>query len=116
MKSAQWIYIGIQALNTSKDIFGLDAECFRPERWLDGQLDKLLQSKGLTAPGGTLSFLAGPRSCIGYKFAILEVKVGDRSRHLEMLFSLRELLIDYTCDSHRFLRIRRARRGRNNIL
>ncbi|KAH9819016.1 cytochrome P450 monooxygenase [Melampsora americana] len=65
------ILISISAFNLSKDIFGPDAEVFRPDRWLEkGSVGSL---PGIWA--GLLSFLGGPRACIGYRFTLMELKV-----------------------------------------
>lgn len=53
------------AINTSTALWGDDAQEFRPERWMDSNIE-----------GGSnfrfLTFLHGPRSCIGQKFAVAE--------------------------------------------
>ncbi|KAH9971987.1 cytochrome P450 [Lactifluus volemus] len=73
------ITIPIQTVNHSTDIWGPDARDFRPERW------EALPPAVRTVPGlyaHTLTFLngngggaGGNRSCIGYRFAITEIKV-----------------------------------------
>ncbi|GAA6004159.1 cytochrome P450 [Rhodotorula paludigena] len=75
VRKGQFIFIPIRAVGLSKDVYGDDAEHFRPERWIeseDGTGKKIEGGVGLT--GSNLTFLAGPRGCIGYKFAILEYK------------------------------------------
>lgn len=54
--------------NKSKRIWGADAEEFVPERWekLDGEA---------ASPYSIMTFLAGPRQCIGKQYALQEVKV-----------------------------------------
>ena len=43
-----------------------DAEVYNPDRWLDGKsLDLYV----------FLPFLLGPRMCLGYKFAMIEMKI-----------------------------------------
>ncbi|GAA5823734.1 hypothetical protein JCM3770_002596 [Rhodotorula araucariae] len=71
----QFIFIPIRAVGLSRDVYGDDADEFRPERWIeseDGTAKKIEGGVGLT--GSNLTFLAGPSGCIGYKFAILEFK------------------------------------------
>ncbi|GAA6004161.1 cytochrome P450 [Rhodotorula paludigena] len=71
----QDIFIPIRAVNASKRIFGPDAEEFRPERWVESDAGtgwKIEGGVGVTS--NILTFLAGPRSCIGYKFALVEFK------------------------------------------
>lgn len=74
----QVIFLSVSAVNKNKEVFGDDAEEFRPERWLDGSLDQQKGEDGTTKSvgvwAGLLTFLAGPRACIGYKFAVLELK------------------------------------------
>lgn len=61
------IWIPIRVVNTWKEIWGEDAEVFRPERWL-----KL--PKGYHPSFSLLSFIAGPHACIGKTMAIIEMK------------------------------------------
>ncbi|GAA5881060.1 hypothetical protein JCM3774_002999 [Rhodotorula dairenensis] len=75
VKKDQVIFIPIYAMNHSKEIFGPDADLFRPERWIeseDGTGKKIEGGAGVWS--NLLTFIAGPRSCIGYKFAVLELK------------------------------------------
>lgn len=46
------------------DFFGPDAEEFRPERWMDGQLRPRWEY---------LPFNGGPRICVGQRYALTEV-------------------------------------------
>ncbi len=58
------VVYSLYAMHRRTDIFGPDADDFRPERWAD---DKL-------RPGwGYLPFNGGPRICIGQQYALLEV-------------------------------------------
>jgi cytochrome P450 len=52
-----------------KDVWGQDAEEFRPERWLD--VDGPAQHVNQYS---YLPFSRGPRDCIGSRFALLEAK------------------------------------------
>ena len=72
------INIPIQAVNHATDLWGTDARVFRPERWA------ALPPAVCAVPGlyaHTLTFLngnggaGGNRSCIGYRFALAEIKV-----------------------------------------
>nr|GAT45766.1 cytochrome P450 [Mycena chlorophos] len=66
------LYLPLRAINRSRDIWGSDAEQFRPERWLEGipEAAKAIPS----AWSNITSFLAGAHACIGYRVALLQVK------------------------------------------
>ncbi|KAL1896320.1 hypothetical protein Sste5346_004704 [Sporothrix stenoceras] len=55
----------VYAMHRRKDIYGEDADLFRPERWSEQHL----QSVGWAY----LPFNGGPRICLGQEFALLEV-------------------------------------------
>lgn len=61
------IFVSIVAINFDEELWGSDVDTFNPERW-----KKLPE----TVPNyGYLTFLQGRRSCIGRKFAEMELKV-----------------------------------------
>lgn len=62
-----FMYIPIYALNFDQDIWGPDADMFNPDRW------KIIPSTASNY--NFLTFLQGPRSCIGERFAELTMKV-----------------------------------------
>lgn len=65
IKKGQVIHIPIMAVNRLSPVWG-DGETFRPERWIEKQGI----SDGKFLPGawsGMLTFLVGPRSCLGYR-------------------------------------------------
>lgn len=64
-------FIPIHSFNRSESIWGPDANEFRPERWLN----KESSGGGAGVYAGIMTFLAGPRGCIGYRFALAEFKV-----------------------------------------
>lgn len=59
------------AINTCTHLWGPDAADFRPERWLDAN-GKVNKQGGADSNYSFLTFLHGPRSCIGQKFAQAE--------------------------------------------
>ncbi|KAJ6551032.1 cytochrome P450 [Mycena vulgaris] len=67
------IYIAIAAANHNKPIWGEDALEFRPERWTSGKATSVT-TKMCGIYGNTMTFTGGGRSCIGFKFAQLEIK------------------------------------------
>ncbi|GAA6043615.1 hypothetical protein JCM8097_008290 [Rhodosporidiobolus ruineniae] len=73
VKKGQHIFVPIAAVNTNPAVFGEDADQFRPERWLDGAGGEKIEGN-VGVYSNMLTFLAGPRSCIGYRFALLELK------------------------------------------
>ena len=61
------IFIPIAAINFDETVWGADVDTFNPDRW-----DKL--PEGMTNYS-YLTFLQGPRNCIGRRFAEVEMKV-----------------------------------------
>jgi len=59
------------AINHDHDLWGADAEEFRPTRWLEGEY---AANGGAKSPYALLTFLHGPRSCIGRSFALMEMR------------------------------------------
>ncbi|KAF9265908.1 cytochrome P450 [Marasmius fiardii PR-910] len=70
IRKGQTIFISILALNRSRKLWGEDAAEFKPERWLNGSIDTSLPGVW----GNMMTFLGGARSCIGYRFALVEIK------------------------------------------
>ncbi|KAJ7496593.1 cytochrome P450 [Mycena latifolia] len=66
------VIISIAAYNRNKDVFGHDAHAFNPERWLDGSMRKPEVPVGVYA--NLLTFAGGLRTCIGWRFAVLELQ------------------------------------------
>ncbi|KAJ7358446.1 cytochrome P450 [Mycena albidolilacea] len=68
------VYIAIAAANHNKAIWGPDALEFKPERWQNGHAQGVsVRMSGVY--GNTMTFVGGGRSCIGFKFVQLELKV-----------------------------------------
>lgn len=69
------INIPLRTLNLSDAIWGPESNSFVPERWLDG--DKGLPERVRRLPGyrHLMTFMEGPRTCLGRNFAIEEIKV-----------------------------------------
>jgi len=71
LRKGQMILIPILVTNRQKPIWGQDAAEFRPERW------KSIPVAAREIPGvwgNMLTFLDGPRACIGYRFALVQMK------------------------------------------
>ncbi|KIK04008.1 hypothetical protein K443DRAFT_676319 [Laccaria amethystina LaAM-08-1] len=71
IRKGEPLLIPILALNRDKSIWGEDAHEFRPERW-ESTPDAASSIPGVW--GHMLTFLGGPHSCIGYRFALVEMK------------------------------------------
>ncbi|KAF7369849.1 hypothetical protein MSAN_00613900 [Mycena sanguinolenta] len=70
------LFLGIAGANRLQTVWGPDAAEWKPDRWFNG--DHKVDSSGRRLPGiysGIMSFLGGQRSCIGYKFAEIEIKI-----------------------------------------
>ncbi|VDB91561.1 unnamed protein product [Peniophora sp. CBMAI 1063] len=67
------ILVNVHAMNIDAGIWGPDASVWRPERWLEQHACSDVNTPGVYA--NMLSFMAGPKSCVGMNFAILEMKI-----------------------------------------
>jgi len=65
------ITIPIQAVNLSRELWGPDALEFKPERW-ENIPEAVSHIPGVW--GHLMSFLGGPRACIGFRFSLVEIK------------------------------------------
>nr|GAT54231.1 predicted protein [Mycena chlorophos] len=65
----QTIMIPILAMNRDERIWGPDSREFVPERW-----EKDISNSIPGVWGHMLTFLGGPRACIGYRFSLVETK------------------------------------------
>ncbi|KAF2258652.1 cytochrome P450 [Lojkania enalia] len=68
------VYITPWAINRAPHLWGPDAEEFKPERWIDSNTGKSNYMGGAESNYSFLTFLHGPRSCIGEKFARAELR------------------------------------------
>lgn len=62
------------AINRNPDLWGPDAEEFVPERWIDKETGRATMNGGADSNYSFLTFLHGPRSCIGERFARAELR------------------------------------------
>ncbi|KIW06824.1 uncharacterized protein PV09_02504 [Verruconis gallopava] len=68
------IMIAPWAVNRSRELWGEDACVFRPERWIDADTGRPNNTGGADSNYSLLTFLHGPRSCIGQGFAKAELR------------------------------------------
>ncbi|KAH8102301.1 cytochrome P450 [Cristinia sonorae] len=66
-----FIMLPILAINRSKTIWGEDAHEFKPERWVNPP-EAVSGIPGVW--GHLMTFIGGPRACIGYRFSLIEMK------------------------------------------
>ncbi|KAF7356483.1 hypothetical protein MVEN_00981400 [Mycena venus] len=71
IKKGQLIFIPITPLNRDAAIWGADAMEFKPERWA-GAAPISTPIPGVYSH--MLTFIGGPRNCIGFRFALAEMK------------------------------------------
>ncbi|KAJ7275843.1 cytochrome P450, partial [Mycena rebaudengoi] len=67
----QELLIPILAVNCDPEIWGSDALDFKPERW---EASTPISNSIPGVWGNMLTFLGGPRGCLGYRFALVELK------------------------------------------
>ncbi|KAJ7468094.1 cytochrome P450 [Mycena latifolia] len=71
IKKGQVIQIPFLPINTSAEAWGPTASVFNPGRWLE-------ESNPANRPhgwSGLLTFCDGPRNCVGWRLAVLELKI-----------------------------------------
>ncbi|KAG8728829.1 cytochrome P450-dit2 [Ceratobasidium sp. 423] len=69
------IYVGLREANRCKETWGMDADEFKPERWLADLPGSVTDAKTSGVYSSMMTFSAGPRACIGFKFSLLELKI-----------------------------------------
>jgi len=67
----QTMTIPILPINRAKSLWGEDASEFKPERWQNVP-EAVAAVPGVW--GNMLTFLGGPKACIGYRFTLVEMK------------------------------------------
>ncbi|KAE9185735.1 hypothetical protein PF004_g23276 [Phytophthora fragariae] len=71
IKAGTRVILPHYAMGHLETVWGPDAEEFKPERWIDVDTGKLLH----VSPFKFTAFLAGPRMCLGMRFALAEMKI-----------------------------------------
>ncbi|KAF8267906.1 cytochrome P450 [Lactarius quietus] len=69
------LVVQIHHLNRDPSIWGSDAAEWKPERWLAPLPESVVRANIQGLYSNTLTFMGGGRSCIGFRFAQLEIKV-----------------------------------------
>ncbi|KAI0318272.1 cytochrome-450 hydroxylase [Amylostereum chailletii] len=71
IRKGTYIHVPIEGINLDRKIWGENAWQFVPDRW-NNLPEAVLELPGLYS--NILTFSAGPRSCIGQKFSLIEIK------------------------------------------
>ncbi|OBZ71480.1 hypothetical protein A0H81_08492 [Grifola frondosa] len=71
VSKGSFVHVPIEAFNLDREVWGPDGWQFNPDRW-DNLPESVSSQPGLY--NNILTFSAGPRSCIGMRFSIIEMK------------------------------------------
>ncbi|GMF43050.1 unnamed protein product [Phytophthora fragariaefolia] len=71
IKAGTRVILPHYAMGHLETVWGPDAEQFKPERWIDPDTGKLVH----VSLYKFTAFLAGPRMCLGMRFALAEMKI-----------------------------------------
>ncbi|KAI0057729.1 cytochrome P450 [Artomyces pyxidatus] len=69
------VLVNILGINRDRNIWGADADQWKPERWLKPLPESVSEARIPGVYANTLTFIGGGRACIGFKFSQLEMKV-----------------------------------------
>ncbi|KAG9003004.1 hypothetical protein FRB94_001626 [Tulasnella sp. JGI-2019a] len=71
IRQGQFVHVSVEPFNQDKTVWGEDAWEFKPDRW-----DNLPEAvRGLPCVySNIMTFLGGPRACIGFRLSIIEIK------------------------------------------
>ncbi|TCD66398.1 cytochrome P450-dit2 [Steccherinum ochraceum] len=69
------VIMGLYSYNRRKDIWGEDADQWKPERWLSPLPEKVRTLQSGAVYSNLMTFIGGPRGCIGFKFAEIMIKL-----------------------------------------
>ncbi|KAJ7051638.1 cytochrome P450 [Mycena amicta] len=68
----QQVTLSVASYQRLESRWGADANTFDPSRWIEG---RVLQGDAIGPYANLLAFSSGPHSCLGWRFAILEMQV-----------------------------------------
>jgi cytochrome P450 len=74
ISKGSFIYVPIMSINRSEALWGKDAKNFSPGRWLNDS-NSQLKATEIQGYRHLLTFIEGPRTCLGKSFALTEFKV-----------------------------------------
>jgi len=82
--------ISMECMNRSAAFWGEDAKVFRPSRWLEnahGENGIPAKAKEIQGHRHLLTFVDGPRTCLGKNFALTEFKVRRRGMYWPLILT-----------------------------
>jgi len=65
------VLVGIASYQRDKSRWGENPDKFDPVRWVDG---RVVQGEAIGPYANLLSFFGGPRTCLGWRFAVMEMQ------------------------------------------
>ncbi|KAG6613880.1 Cytochrome P450 [Phytophthora cinnamomi] len=65
------VMVPLYAISRMKSVWGEDADEYKPEWWIDSETGKIKHVSSFKFA----SFIAGPRQCIGMRFALLQMRI-----------------------------------------
>ncbi|KAF8521877.1 cytochrome P450 [Hysterangium stoloniferum] len=68
------VAVPIHLMNRAKSIWGENAHEFEPSRWLFSEAGITNKARDIHGYSHMLTFLDGPRTCLGRQFALIEIK------------------------------------------
>ncbi|EUC64329.1 cytochrome P450 family hydroxylase [Rhizoctonia solani AG-3 Rhs1AP] len=71
IKKGTYVHIALEGINLVRDVWGEDADLFRPERW-DNIPEAVKANPSIY--GGMMTFSHGPRACMGFRFSVMVMK------------------------------------------
>ncbi|KAJ7106646.1 cytochrome P450 [Mycena epipterygia] len=72
VQKGQLVTLALAGYQRQESRWGQDAHEFKPSRWIEGTP---YQGEAVGPYANLLSFIGGPRTCLGWRFAILEMQV-----------------------------------------
>ncbi|KAI0760059.1 cytochrome P450 [Fomes fomentarius] len=69
------MWVNILGVNRDKELWGPDADEWKPERWLAPLPTTVTEAHIPNVFANTMTFIAGTRSCIGYAMALTELRI-----------------------------------------
>ncbi|KAF9445892.1 cytochrome P450 [Macrolepiota fuliginosa MF-IS2] len=73
--SGTTLFVSIVGSNRLESVWGEDAKQWKPERWLSNEGPERGKERLPGVYSGMMSFLGGQRSCVGHRFAQVEMKI-----------------------------------------